>query len=65
VKGGGCAPLALPKRGRKYHDDGMYARNWPSPVYVLSSLWLGSAYNEKKENKIFLIYKKIHVGGVA
>ncbi len=31
----------LSKLGRKYHHDWMYARKWPSSVYVLSSLWRG------------------------
>ncbi len=29
----------LSKLGRKYHHDWMYARKWPSPVCVFSSVW--------------------------
>jgi len=33
-------PPSIPmKLGLKNHHDGVYARKWPSPVYVLSSLW--------------------------
>jgi hypothetical protein len=29
----------LGKLGQKYHHDWMYARKWPSTVYVLSGMW--------------------------
>ncbi len=36
----GIDPLPIRKLGRKCHHDWMFARKWPSPVYVLYSLWL-------------------------
>ncbi len=38
-RGRACIPT-LNKLGRKYHHRLMYARNWPTPVYVLTSLWV-------------------------
>ncbi len=39
VKGEGVHPPTLTRLGLFYHHDGMYARKWPLPLSVCTTLW--------------------------
>ncbi len=51
------------KLGRKYHHDWMYARKWPSPVCVLSSLWSTPTYetNPKRSFKLYFASQNVNL----
>jgi hypothetical protein len=55
VKGEGPAPLTLTRLGLIYHhDDGIYSRKWPLPVYLF---YLVCGLNDNGSCDIMGVYK--------